>query len=199
MNDELRFLPFHAINEFMRDDFRLSVVRIVLTNLIKLNDQDRNHLIKLINRQVKIPGFRNPAKAPIPVKLIPVVKAFKKEPELVSYILSAWAEFHKSLRQEVYELLKSREWSFIQENYEMKDLLIDWKILPITADRRKLPGFYPIWPKGENFEILYDTYTDKFPISEQDIDNVSLMVVWLTMRLPYQVEEDTDLEHHYFE
>lgn len=195
MNDKLGFLPFHAINEFMRDDFRLSVIRTVLSNLTILDDNDRNQLSKLINKQVKIPGFRNPAKAPTTIKLIPVVKAFEKKPDMVAHILSAWVECHKSLRVEVYELLKARDWSFIHDSFEIKDLIKDWRILPLYADRTKLPGFYPIWPKGENFEILYDTYINMFPTSEYDIDSVSLMVVWLVMRLPYQVEEETSLEH----
>lgn len=195
MNEELRFLPFHAINEFMRDDFRLLVIQTVLSNTSSLDDKQRNQLSKLINKHVKIPGFRNPAKAPTTIKLIPVVKAFEKTPDLVAQILSLWAECHTSLRDEVYELLKSRDWSFIQESFEIKDLLADWRILPFNTDRRKLPGFYPIWPKGENFEVLYDNYTNMFPDSEFDIDSVSLMVVWLTMRLPYQVEDDTNLEH----
>ena len=195
MSDELRFLPFHAINEFMRDDFRLLVIRTVVSNLSALHDQNRKQLSKLINRQVKIPGFRNPAKAPTPVMLIPVVKAFEKTPDLVAQILAAWTEYHKSLCVDVYELLKIRHWTFIQDSFEINDLINDWRILPLNVDRTKLPGFYPIWPKGENFEILYKAYTDLFPDSEYDIDSVSLMVVWLTMRLPYQVEEDTDLEH----
>jgi hypothetical protein len=194
MKEELRFLPFHAINEFMRDDFRLSVIRTVLSNITILDDKDRNQLYTLINKQVIIPGFRKPAKAPIPVMLIPVVKAFEKTPDLVAHLLAAWAKCHKSLRDEVYELLKVRNWSFIQNNFDIKDILDDWRILPLDADRKKLPGFYPIWPTGENFEFLYDTYTNMFPASEYDIDSVSLMVVWLAMRLPYQVESETDLE-----
>lgn len=193
MNDELRFLPFHAINEFMRDDFRLLVIRTVVSNLSALDDQDRKRLSKLINRHVKIPGFRNPSKAPTPVMLIPIVKAFEKTPDLVAQILAAWTEYHKSLSIDVYELLETRNWSFIQDSFEIKDLINDWRILPLNVDRTKLPGFYPIWPKGENFEILYKVYTDKFPDSDYDIDSVSLMVVWLTMRLPYQISEETDL------
>jgi hypothetical protein len=137
MKQEVRFLPFHAINEFMRDDFRLSVIRTVLSNITILDDKDRNQLYKLINSLVKIPGFRKPAKAPTPVKLIPVVKAFEKAPDLVAHILAAWAECHKSLRDEVYEILKVRNWSFIQNNVDIKDILDDWRILPYLAKRRK--------------------------------------------------------------
>ena len=195
MNEELRFLPFHAINEFMRDDFRLSVVRNVLSDISLVKESDRKRLNSLINKHVKIPGFRNPAKAPTAVKLLPVIKAFEKNPDLVAHILAAWMECNRALRDEVYKLLETRDWSFIPENADIKNMLNDWRILPVDADRKKLPGFYPIWPNGENFEILYDDYKKLYPESEYSIDKVSLMAVWLTMRLPYQIEGQTKLEH----
>lgn len=196
MSDQLKFLPFHAINEFMRDDFRLTVIRNVLGNISEVDKSRSIRINNLTNKLVKIPGFRNPARAPTAIKIIPVSKAFEKHPELVAEIISAWVESHPVLRDEVYELLKVREWTFMTDNIDMKEMLKNWRILPIDADRTSLPGFYTIWPKGENFEIIYNTYTDLYPNSENSIDNVSLMVVWLTMRLPYQVEEDEMILEH---
>lgn len=194
MNERISFLPFHAINEFMRDDFRLSVIRTVLKDMDTLRNDTTQNLNKLINKHVNIPGFRNTAKAPLAVKLLPLIKAFEKNPDLVAMILSAWAGGKPELRNEVYQILKIRNWSFFADEYELKDILNDWRILPIDADRTKLPGFYTIWPKGETFELLYDTYVESFPESANSIDSVSLMVVWITMRLPYHVEEELNLE-----
>jgi hypothetical protein len=195
MKEDISFLPFHAINEFMRDDFRLTVIRTVLNNISNLPDDTFQKLNKQINKSVKIPGFRNPAKAPSAVKLIPVVRAFEKNPDLVAIMLSAWVECNLDLRIEVYEMLKVRNWSLFKDVYDIKDALNDWRILPIDADRTKLPGFYTIWPEGENFETLYEAYVELYPESERSIDIVSLMVVWITMRLPYHMEGDSNLEH----
>ncbi len=66
----------------------------------------------------------------------------------------------------------------------------EWPVFPETTDRSKLPGFNPHWPKGEDFEALYTAFTKLFPDTISSIDKVSLMAVWLTMRLPYQVDID---------
>jgi hypothetical protein len=51
-----------------------------------------------------------------------------------------------------------------------------------------LPGFFTHWPNGEDFEILYSNFSELFPEAESSIDKISLMVVWLSMRLPYHVD-----------
>jgi hypothetical protein len=195
MNEKVAFLPFHAINEFMRDDFRLSVIRAVLNNISNLSDETQNKLNKQINKHIKIPGFRNPAKSPSPLKLIPTIKAFEKNPDLVAAFLSAWVEGKSELKENIYGLLKLRNWLFYEDKYNIKDILNDWRILPIDTDRTLLPGFYSIWPKGENFDLLYEAYSGLYPGTDDSIDTVSLMIVWISMRLPYQVEDETDLEH----
>jgi len=58
-------------------------------------------------------------------------------------------------------------------------------------DRKRVPGFLPRWPKGEDFEALYATYKELFPTSEGSIDQVSLMTVWLSLRLPFTMEDIT--------
>jgi hypothetical protein len=62
-------------------------------------------------------------------------------------------------------------------------------VLPLEADRRKLPGFIPKWPKDENFEILYSAFSEKYIDKDTNPDDVSLMVVWVSLRLPYEFEE----------
>lgn len=188
MNEKMAFLPFHAINEFMRDDFRLSIIRDVLKDIDNLPEYISQSLNKQINKNVKIPGFRNPAKAPITLKLLPLVKAFEKNPDLVATLLSAWVESKPVLRNEVYEMLKIRNWLFFNDHLDVREILNDWRILPVDADRTKLPGFYTTWPKDEDFETIYDTYIKMYPESENSIDTVCLMVVWTTMRLPYYKE-----------
>jgi hypothetical protein len=174
MEDQtVQFLPFHAVNEFMRNDFRLEVVRTTLGALPGLPDQFRIPIEQMTRRIVQVPGFRNSAKAPLNKRVKPTAEAFEKSPDLVGAILSAWAEAHPDLRQQVYDLLIERS----------------WELLPPAADRTQLPGFGITWPNGENFELLYQTFTERYPAVNVNSDNVSLMIVWLAVRLPYQFDE----------
>lgn len=192
MNEKAAFLPFHAINEFMRPDFRLTVIRDVLNNLPALPHEHSTEIANLTKRYVKIPGFRNSEKAPPLIKTMPMVKAFEKNPGFVSGVLSAWAEIHRELLLQVYEILKSRGWE-LSEGLSFSALKDDftnkWPILPPEADRRLAPGFVPRWFKGEDFETLYGSYQKQYPDSSASVDQISLIAVWLTLRLPYTVED----------
>ncbi len=196
MPEKTEFLPFHAINEFMRPDFRLSVIRDTLTNQAKLEDPCVSELNQQIKKKVTVPGFRNSDKAPAMIKVLPTSKAFEKFPELVAALLSCWVESQSELRQQVYTMLKTRNWPMFMGNTEMDimplniDLIKQWPIFPLKMNRSKLPGFYSHWPKGEDFEALYANFSTLFPDSGASIDKVSLMTVWLTMRLPYHVDSE---------
>jgi hypothetical protein len=199
MADQTEFLPFNAINEYMRPDFRLKVIRETLSNQSALEESlldDLNHQLK---KYVTVPGFRSSDKAPALVKVLPTSKAFEKNPDLVAVILACWSETQTKLRDQSYAVLKERKWPLFPENEEFKptasitETIKEWPVFPLTMDRVKLPGFYIHWPKGEDFEALYKTFTELYPDSDASIDKVSLMMVWLSMRLPLQV--DVDLEN----
>ncbi len=195
MTQQINFLPFHAINEFMRPDFKLSIIREVLNNTINLPAERASDLANITKRVVKIPGFRNSEKAPSLVKVMPMVKAFEKSPDLVVSILSAWATIHHGLLAQVYTLLKNRNWPVIDSESDISyttlssDIIEKWPVLPPEVNRKHAPGFLPRWPKGEDFDSMFTTYTELFPESDHSIDQVSLMTVWLTLRLPYEIEE----------
>jgi hypothetical protein len=194
MIDETEFLPFHAINEFMRPDFRLSVIRETLSNQEKVGEPYAHELTQQIKKKVTVPGFRNSDKAPALVKVLPTSKAFEKYPELVVALLACWAENQAELRDQVFGMLKNRNWPIFTETYGTEtsalspDVIKTWPIFPKNFNRTRLPGFFTHWPKGEDFEVLYTNYSSLFPDSNASIDKVSLMVVWLTMRLPYHVD-----------
>jgi hypothetical protein len=174
------FIPFHAINEFMREDFRLKVVRIALHALPQLPSNLREPIEKLTKRTVKVPGFRNSALAPAGVRVTPTANAFEKNPELVGAILAAWVETQAELRQQVFDLLTER----------------GWELLPVDVNRAKLPGFLIHWPKGEDFEDINTAFREKYPQSSVVTDDVSLMTVWLGDRLPYKVEGEEEEEEN---
>ena len=193
--DNAEFLPFRAINEFMRPDFRLNIIRDTLNALPDLSVEHINKINQLTRNLVKVPGFRNSEKAPALMRVIPTVKAFEKSADLVAAVLAAWCDLNDVLRDQVFALLKSRGWACIEQNdtqnYEAlsADLLKSWPILPVHIDRSKLPGFYIRWPKGDDYDVLYKYYTELYPDTQNSIDQVSLMVVWLSLRLPYEMEE----------
>ena len=126
MKNKLEFLPFHAINEFMRPDFRLTIIRSVMSTLPDLPEQLRDDINKLTRRHVNIPGFRNSEKAPTMMKVIPTSKAFEKHPDLVAVIIAAWAEIHADLRTEMYAVLQKRNWQMYPagENINIEQFMV---------------------------------------------------------------------------
>jgi len=174
---KLEFIPFHAINEFMRTDFRMIVLRSTLVAMGDLSPQTQASVDKLTKKYVKVPGFRNSAKAPASVKAVGMVKPFEKEPKLVAAILSAWVEAHPELTNQIFEILSG----------------FSWKLLPLEAPRTRLPGFMTQWPEEEDYEKIYAVYTETHPDGQNSIDEVSLMAVWLAMRLPVEKVSKSEL------
>ncbi len=169
---EIEFLPFHAINEFMLDDYRVSVIQKVFKSQEFLPVDQKNAINQMVKKYFVISGFRNSSVAPIGLKVKEALKSFERNPEVVARILMAWSELNLELRQKVYDMLNSR----------------GWELLPPETDRTKLPGFLISWPENETYEVLGQAYCEMFPdgkdVSENDI---RLMIVWLSGRLPYQI------------
>lgn len=175
MDDKkVRFLPFHAVNDFMRPEYRLTIIRETLAALPDLPDPARAQIDRITQKIVQVPGFRNSAKAPAHLRIKPTAEAFERNPQIVASILAAWAALHSDLGKRVYDLLIER----------------NWEILSPEADRTKLPGFYTIWPKNEDFQIIYTAYQAKYPQMNDPSDDVSLMAVWISTRLPYQIDNE---------
>lgn len=172
--ETIRFLPFHAINEFMRTDYKERVVRFVFERIDQIDNNSRRLLDKVVKNSVHVPGFRNSVKAPFNLKVKNILEGFEKSPVLVATLLISWANLNLTLQHQVFELLESRH----------------WKLPPIEADRSKLPGFMTTWPKGEDFETLFQDFQAHFPESGVDSDDVSLMTVWVSGRLPYEIVEN---------
>lgn len=175
---QVSFLPFHALAQFMRDDYRQTVIRHTMNAYADLPEDLRANIDKQTKKFVTIPGFRNSIKAPLALKIRLMNDAFEKRADLVGALLAGWAETHAELRQQVYDLLTER----------------GWEVLPVEADRTKLPGFLTVWPANEDFEVLNAAYKAKYPEAEVTEDDVSLMAAWISTRLPFEVEgeEETD-------
>ncbi len=172
MNDktQIEFIPFHAINEFMRSDFRLNVIKSALLALPKIDKKYGISLDRLTRKHVRVAGFRNSVKAPATVKAVAMVKPFENEPRLVAAILAAWAESQSELRQQLFNLLSER----------------GWKIFPVDFERTRIPGFLTRWPEEDDYDEIYEAYVAAHPDSEASMDETSLMAVWLALRLPVE-------------
>lgn len=175
---QAQFLPFHAINEFMVNDFRLHVLQVVFGGFDRLPGERRSSINNLVKRYVQVPGFRNSAQAPSGVKARASVSVYERRPEFVGQVLQAWSELNPELRQKVYDFLKARE----------------WEVLPAEADRSKLPGFIPEWPDGQDYDVLGQAFAQMYPDFTPTDNDLRLMIVWLAGRLPYDVDEDDEEE-----
>ena len=169
-NDQAQFLPFSAVNLFMRNDFRAGVVKSALMTIPQAPKPVQRQFDSLTKKWVSVPGFRNSVQAPIGLKIKSFLSAFEKSPEVAAFVLKLWADLNHDLRQKVFDLLVDRH----------------WELLPVDADRSKLPGFLTTWPAGEDFDALNAAFKEKYAEEEADQDDISLMVVWLSTRLPYQ-------------
>jgi len=176
-NENISFLPFHAINEFMRDDYREKVNELVFNSYLSLDDNIQRSINNHMNKVVKIPGFRNSSKAPHHVKRNYFIKAFEKSPGFVATILNAWAGVHEDLQLRVYSFLLQR----------------GWDILPLDADRTKLPGFITVWPDTDDFEQLYNSFSQENQDFNANSDDVSLMIVWISGRLPFSTTDNKNI------
>ena len=170
-NKTTQFLPFNAINEFMLPEYRLTVIQSVFQNFDQLPSSLQRELHQAQKKYLKIPGFRNSALAPIPLKVRNSVSAFEKSPEFVAKILSAWKALHEELSGKVCQVLGD----------------MGWEILPVEADRAKLPGFLITWPKTDTYEVIEARFEEAYPEHGYEENDVRLMVVWMGGRLPYEL------------
>ncbi len=174
MDNKVKFLPFHAINEFMVDDYRQLVIQSVFGHINKISEEKQRKINALTKRFVRVQGFRNSALAPLPLKINGCIDAFKKSPEFVATLLEAWNEINSAHRERIYEFLVNK----------------NWELLPIEADRSLLPGFMIEWPKESSFEVLIQEFREKFPDIVISDDDISLLTVWVSNRLPYEMVDN---------
>jgi hypothetical protein len=173
--NQVEFMPFNGINQFMVPEFRLKVIQAVFSNLDQLPPGQRTTIQNFVKKYFKLPGFRNPAIAPLGIKIRGAVGIFEKSGEFAGALLAAWAELNSELMHQVYHMIKDR----------------DWELLPLDADRTKVPGFLTRWPASETYEVLNENFVQKYPESKASEDDVRLMAVWVSGRLPFeQVEQE---------
>jgi len=68
----------------------------------------------------------------------------------------------------------------------------NWKPFPIEVDRTQLPGFMVNWPKGDTFDQFIKSITESNPELNESDDNISLMIVWVGNKLPYNLFDEAE-------
>jgi hypothetical protein len=176
--EKIQMLPFQAVNEFMRDDYRLVVLSEVFNKFDLHTPQQRQLLTRMVAKGVQIPGFRNSGMAPAVLKAKNSSGLFEKSSEFSALVMECWSHLHEDLKKSMWDILKER----------------GWELQPLELDRSQLPGFRIEWPKGDGFEVLIGVLKGKNPTLVESDDNISLMAVWVGNRLPYDLftSEDTD-------
>jgi hypothetical protein len=173
----MEYLPFSAVNDFMRDDYRITVMTEVFSNFDKLEKAPRTLITGFVSHHVSVPGFRNGNLAPIGRKVKASVSLFERSPEFAAAVMQSWSILHPDLRKVMVEVLNELAW----EN-----------VLPAEADRSELPGFQVHWPKKDNFEAILAQVKAKQPELVESEDDVSLMAVWMGNRLPYDLYSEEE-------
>jgi len=171
-----KFLPFHAVNEFMRDDYRFSILQEVMTHFEDCGKDRIMRINRLFVKAVQIPGFRNSSLAPAAVRIKHSVGLFEKSPEFAALMIECWSERHLGLKQAVFKILDAK----------------NWKPLPIEADRTQLTGFLVNWPKDDTFDLFIKSIHESNPELNESDDNISLMVVWVGNKLPYNLFDEQE-------
>jgi len=176
---QVRFIPFHAINEFMLPEYRLKLLQEVFGNFDRLSEERQAAINRLVKKLVKVAGFRNSTLAPAALKSRASVSAFERSPEMVAQICQAWFELHTDLAAKVVAFLQSR----------------GWEVLPVEADRAVLPGFLTRWPEKDNFVTLDDAFAEAYPEDTTHEYDLNMMIVWVSGRLPVELvaEESENL------
>lgn len=172
-NEKITYAPYHVINEFMIPEYREEIIRVVLSRFNELSGPRRSQINGYIKRDVAVPGFRNSTLAPLALKIKGASKIFVKNPDFTAQILSGWLELNSELAGRVFDILKNR----------------GWEVLPVDVDRAVLPGFMIEWPVGESYDTIEKEYFEKFTDSTPAVNDIRLMVVWLSGRLPYNMDE----------
>ncbi len=165
---EKEMLSYKAINVYIEQDYLEKVMRDILTGVKKLPKQDQINFSRFMRQYVTILGFRDPSRAPLPLQVNALMKAFEEKDEVVPVTLSVWAKIHKKLAKQVKDWLDGE----------------GWKDLATEREYEEDGGFAADWPKKLTFDKLVKDFQKAAPDAKFDRDDLILMVLWVSGKLP---------------
>ncbi len=173
---KIQVLPFHAVNEFMREDYRLDVLQEVFSALDQCTPMQKQLILRMFSKNVTVPGFRNSGLAPLSIKIKNSPSLFERSHDFAANIMECWSNLHPELKSAMHTLL-------IEQG---------WVLEPLEADRSLLPGFQIDWPKTDHFESLIKAIQAAHPELKESDDNISLMAVWVGNKFPYNLYSEDE-------
>jgi len=161
-------VPFKAINVYVNQDYLESILTAVLTDYKKLSKDQQIEFTRFLRKYVTILGFRDPARAPLSLQVNALAKAFEEKDEVVPYVLSIWAKTHEALAADVKAWLEEKKF----EN------------LATEREYAEGAGFTPDFPEKLSFDKLEKDFAKANPDAKYERDDLILMVLWISGRLP---------------
>ena len=160
---------FEALQNVLQEDFRNSVVQEAIECQDQASPDARALLEESIQKKVKIDGFRNPKKAPLPHLLRSIRDASHSSFSVMLPILNIWYQVHKDLYDLAIQFLASRI-PARAESAEQEEILTDsWTSTDISK-------------ATEEFQSQHE---------DLDKDELALMLVWcINFGAPESVSAD---------
>jgi hypothetical protein len=165
---DFEVLPYKAINVFIDQEYLMKVADNILTKVKKLPKKDQIDFNQFMRKHINVLGFRDSSRAPLPLQVNALIKAFEEKDEVVPYMLSVWAKINKKFAKEVKSWLAEE----------------GWKDLATTREFNEESGFIEDWPKKLTFDKLVKDYQKANPDAKFERDDLVLMVLWISGKLP---------------
>ena len=165
------YLGFTAIFGFMDPENKYveTVVKRVLDSRSKVSKEARELLNSAINSTVKVPQFpKEPAKAPTPYLLEPVLKAVTIFDKLMGAVLKVWAESHDALGDVVVK--------------HLDDLAMLAEYPDFSGNRFRGTWFSDAWECEAN--KIFERH------GEFEKDDVELMLCYVSGKIPGDQKKD---------
>ncbi len=162
------YLSYKAINVFIDQESLENVMHEVLAGLKELPKDEQISFSKSYKKFVKVLGFRDPMRAPLPLRVNALVSAFEDKDEVVPFTLSTWMKIKPDLAETVRAWLEAE----------------GWKDLAMEREYEEIEGFLAKWPKKLTIDKLVKKFQKDNPDVSFERDELILMVLWISGQLP---------------
>jgi hypothetical protein len=163
-------LPFKSINVYIEREYLEKVVKNILEGVGKLNKEEQVRFSQNFRKYISVLGFRNPLRAPLSLQVNAFASAFEGKDEVIPFSLTTWSKVNSELADKVQSWLESE----------------GWEDLALARDFEEDNGFVLDWPDDLSFDQVEKNFQKAHPDFEYDRDDLILMVLWITGKLPIE-------------
>jgi len=163
-------MPFKSINVYIERDYLEKVAKTVLEGFGKLSKEEQIQFSQNFRKYVNVLGFRNPLRAPLSMQVNAYATAFEEKDEVIPFSLTTWAKVNLALANKVKSWLESE----------------GWEDLVLARDFEEDSGFVTDWPDDISFDQIEEKFQKAHPDFKFTRDDLILMVLWITGKLPIE-------------